>query len=1207
MIINDIFQKDINRSINGVIKVMQDDEAAIQQELSEYVVTRELQGHFAHFFESYSRALDVPTDKIGVWISGFFGSGKSHFLKMLSYLLSNKVVDGKPAIDYFDGKVRDALVYENMRRCAEVSTETILFNADAKGGQLKGGDAARTALLRVFECVFYENQGFFGENLKIAKLEQYVDSLGKTQQFRETFERINGGAWVKRRRSCAKGYHSDALVETMKTVLGWSDNEARHWLTVKDDDPLSIDAFAEEVNEYCEARAAEHGGQFRLLFMADEVGQFIGDDQSLMLSLQTIVEEFGARCGGRVWVMVTSQEAIDEVTMIVGDDFSKIQGRFNTRLSLSSSSVDEVIKRRVLEKTEAAELTLAQEYAQQSAVLKNLFTFEESRGDLVGYASQADFTESYPFVNYQFKVLPDVMTEIRKHGVKAAHMSTGERSMLSAFQESAQAVQGEGVTTLVPFWRFFDTISKDLDHGIIQVVVRASEAAEAGRGLMPEDVRLLKLLYLIRYINYIKATVNNLTILMTDDMGVDKVALREQVKASLDRLVHENYVARQGDAYNFLTDEEQEIAREIAETQVDSAEVIETIKKNLFAGIYTPTALKRGANDFPFDRCVDDSMYGNAQNGMRLNVVTLANDLSRASDNELVAKSSGQAIVVLDNDKDYYDVLLGVAKVRKYIKTKNPSQLPPSTQDIVKGKLNQANFDEREASKLLEDAVANANCYVDGAAIKVRTASARGVFDEVLGRLAESVYSKASYITDPVTGDGDIVRILNEAQQGIEGWGGANEQACREVADYLAVRARIHQQTTMDDVQRRFQGAPYGWREIDIAATVARLLAAQEATILYGGTIVATDNRNITSYLRKRTEIGKVEVKRREKLNERLLKDCRDILSEFTGARDIPADEDGLVRRVKSELAEAIGQCQQLLRTHYSGMPAYPYPYKQAVEDGVHVLMQVQQQQNDPEALLRAFQKAEDDLLNFAEAKGDVDAFFPNQQRLFDESAKLLASIAEEGDSMEGDGDAQDAITQVKAILQSPKPAIPQLNNLNNRIRDAHDKVVAAHRADFLDALDREIHGLEHYAADQTEQPEAAKAAFLKAQVALEDLKTQAHAKNTAQAIDALCFRLEQKAREAKRAIDAAVEEAKAKAAREISVPHETASGEIVNNVYQKSQVSPVSKPRVKEIKRGDVLPRKTLRSRADVDACVEAVRAKLLEILDDNDAISLN
>lgn len=1206
MIIRDMFEKDINRSINGVIKVSQDDERSIKQELSEYVVTRELQGHFAHFFESYSRALDVPTDKIGVWISGFFGSGKSHFLKMLSYLLSNKVVDGRPSIDYFKGKIKDEMVYASMCRCAEVPTEAILFNVDNKGAHWKSGDTARTALLRAFERVFYENCGFFGEDLRLAKLEAFIDEQGKTQQFRDAFERINGGAWVESRDTYS--YYRDDIVEVLQQVLGWSEQAASSWFDGEEDDVIAIDTFAKQVNDYCEARAAEHGGQFRLLFMADEVGQFIGDDQSLMLNLQTVVEEFGSRCGGRVWVMVTSQEAIDEVALIVGDDFSKIQGRFNTRLSLSSSSVDEVIKRRVLEKTEPAELALAQEYAQQSAVLKNLFTFEESRGDLVGYASQADFTESYPFVNYQFKVLPDVMTEIRKHGVKAAHMSTGERSMLSAFQESAQAVQGEGVTTLVPFWRFFDTISKDLDHGIIQVIVRAGEAAEAGRGLMPEDVRLLKLLYLIRYINYIKATVNNLTILMTDDMGVDKVALREQVKASLDRLVRENYVARQGDAYNFLTDEEQEIAREIAETQVDSAEVIEAIKKALFAGIYTQTALNCGSNNFPIDRCVDDSMYGNAQNGMKLNVLTLANDLSQASENELVARSSGQAIVVLDNDKDYYDVLLDVAKVRKYTRSKIIAQLPPSTQDIIKGKQNQARFDEKEATRLLEDAVANATCYVNGSVATARATNAKAVFDEVLGKLAESVYSKAAYITAPVKSDGDIVRILRgQAEQGIEGMGGANEQACKEIADHLAVQDRIHQASTMEDVQRKFQGAPYGWREIDVAATVARLVASQDATVVYAGQIVAADDRRMLDCLRNRREVAKAQIKRRVKMNERLLKDCRDILSEFTGARDIPADEDGLVRRVKSELAEAIGQCQQLLRTHYSGMPAYPYPYKQAVEDGVHVLMQVQQQQNDPEALLRAFQKAEDDLLDFAEVKGDVDAFFPNQQRLFDESAKLLASIAEEGDSMEGDGDAQDAITQVKAILQSPKPAIPQLNNLNNRIRDAHDKVVAAHRADFLDALDREIQGLEHYAADQAEQPETAKAAFLKAQVALEDLKTQAHAKNTAQAIDALCFRLEQKAREAKRAIDAAVEEAKAKAAREISVPHETASGEIVNNVYQKSQVSPVSKPRVKEIKRGDVLPRKTLRSRADVDACVEAVRAKLLEILDDNDAISLN
>ena len=122
MQISNLFAKDINRSINGVIKVNQDDTESMRQELSEYVITSELSRHFSDFFEVYDRAIDVPTDKIGVWISGFFGSGKSHFLKMLSYLLSNKVVDGMPAIEYFDGKVADPMIYSQMKRASSIPT-----------------------------------------------------------------------------------------------------------------------------------------------------------------------------------------------------------------------------------------------------------------------------------------------------------------------------------------------------------------------------------------------------------------------------------------------------------------------------------------------------------------------------------------------------------------------------------------------------------------------------------------------------------------------------------------------------------------------------------------------------------------------------------------------------------------------------------------------------------------------------------------------------------------------------------------------------------------------------------------------------------------------------------------------------------------------------------------------------------------------------
>ena len=90
--LQDLYKKNIDREIQGVIKV--DDEGFIQQELDEYVVTDEILKHFRLFFSSYNTSIDQRTEKNGVWISGFFGSGKSHFLKILSYILDNREVGG---------------------------------------------------------------------------------------------------------------------------------------------------------------------------------------------------------------------------------------------------------------------------------------------------------------------------------------------------------------------------------------------------------------------------------------------------------------------------------------------------------------------------------------------------------------------------------------------------------------------------------------------------------------------------------------------------------------------------------------------------------------------------------------------------------------------------------------------------------------------------------------------------------------------------------------------------------------------------------------------------------------------------------------------------------------------------------------------------------------------------------------------------------
>ncbi len=1215
-IIRDLFAKDINRSINGVVKVQDSKDGSIRQELDEYVVTRELQRHFATFFKAYGDAIDVPTDKIGVWISGFFGSGKSHFLKMLSYLLENRQIGGKSAIRYFDGKIVDPMVEAAMERACSVSTQAILFNIDSKAGQWKQGDTAPTALLRGFERMFYEARGFYGEDLKLAKLEEHIDSLGKTQEFREAFERVNGESWLQTRDTYS--YFEDDVVEVLQSVLGMSEKAAWNWLEGSEDEVLAPDVFAKKVKDYVDAQAAAHGGNYRLLFMVDEVGQFITNDRdpSLMLSLQTIVEELGAACGGRVWVMVTSQEAIDNLSLPVGNDFSKIQGRFNTRLSLSSSSVDEVIQRRVLEKTAPAADTLAQLYKQDSAVLKNNFTFEESRADLAGYANAKEFVASYPFVSYQFKLLPDVMTEVRKHGVKAKHMSTGERSMLSAFQESAQAIQHEQTGALVPFWRFFDTISKDLEHGVIQVVVCAERASENAEGLESYDVRVLKLLYLIRYIGYVKASVENISIFMIDSLDVDKRALKDRVKESLARLERENYVARQGDTYSFLTDEEQEIAQEIAQTPIDNAKVIESIKKRLFDSIYTARKLNRGTNDFPFDRYVDGSIHGSNMGGMELSVVTMASDLGRADDAELALKSVDKAIVALSDEVDYWAPLVNAAKICMYAQTRNLQELPPSTRQIVEAKMREKDFNEKEADVLLSEAVLHARCAVDGRMVEVRAAKPAQVFEQVLAQLCDVIFSKAGYIGAPVKDDSDIRSTLaGNIQTGLDGMDAGNARALKEVEDYLRVQHQRHLDTAMGDIQRKYQQKPYGWREINIANVVAQLVVEQRAQVLFGGQTVQADDSRMVALLRK--DADKAQVRLRMRMSDRLLRATGELMCDLFDLKTVPSNEDKLVAELKERLEGLREACLAMARDYYTGIkPAYPYPGEDECEKMRSEVADVLKDQNEAEAFLTTFTKHEERLLDAKEDFDKVVEFFESNQRTaFDHARDFLnrtEGIEYASDDIPG---AVENVATVREILKDPKPygRIKDLQPLMDPVEDDMKKLLGIRRNEFLCRIESDLQDLRAQAESQKGFVNQAKDAIADAGTKYESFKNRAHSAQSLNELSVVATNWGDWLSAAANEMYDAVDEARVRMNNERRTTEVMSTGEVVKKVSNKGAASsapvPAPKPqrKIKTVRRADLAKPSRLLSAEDVERYVDDLRSRLMQALAANDEIRIN
>ena len=582
MRIQNLFQKDIFRPINGVVKADQLDESSVWQELEEFVVTKELDQHLRRFFSSYCEALDKTGDpdvagRIGVWVSGFFGSGKSHFIKVLSYLLNNTehTHDGQTrrAVEFFDPKIKDAMLLGDIKRAVASDTDIILFNIDNKADNRAGRDA----ILAVFLKVLNELQGYSGDHPHIAHMERYLESQAKLQDFHDTYQTLTGTRWADERD--VYEFRRDEVIKALAQTLGQSEQSCQKWIDGAEDNfALTIENFCKWVKDYLDTQGVDH----RLVFLVDEVGQFIGTDTHLMLNLQTITEELGTVCLGRAWVVVTSQEDIDavlgEMQGTRANDFSKIQGRFRTRLSLSSANVDEVIQERLLTKREEVRADLEAEYAKQRDILKNQLSFRDVGTTFPEFKDADDFVRNYPFVPYQFKLLQKIFESIRKAGATGLHLAQGERSLLDAFQHAGQSVSDMEVGILVPLYRFYPSIESFLDTTVKRTIDQARDNAS----LEDFDTKLLEVLFLIRYIDEVKGNVDNLVTLCLEHIDADRLALRKTIEASLQRLERETLVNRSGDIYFFLTSEERDINREIKNVELSTAEEAKFVGELVF-------------------------------------------------------------------------------------------------------------------------------------------------------------------------------------------------------------------------------------------------------------------------------------------------------------------------------------------------------------------------------------------------------------------------------------------------------------------------------------------------------------------------------------------------------------------------------------------------------------------------------------------------
>ncbi|MGF6906029.1 BREX system P-loop protein BrxC [Fusobacterium sp. PH5-44] len=1028
--IKDLFKKDITRKINGVVKADQTEESVVITELEEYVVTEELRKHFTELFDKYVDSLNSRTEDIGVWISGFYGSGKSHFLKMIGRILENKEYNGKKVTDFFKDKIKDSILQGNLEKVSDVPTDVILFNVDNVSDQdtHQNKDSIVIAFLKNFNGYL----GFSKDDLKIAEFERDLWERGILDEFKLEFEKESGKSWKEGSRIL--DFHADEFLDVVEKMNIRSREAATIWLEKDVKKSESVESFTELLESYLKKKDKKH----RIVFLVDEIGQYIGSDSRLMLNLQTLVETLGVKFQGRVWVGVTSQQKIDEV--IEGNknkrnDFSKIQDRFKTMLALSSGNIDEVIKKRLLEKKEIDKEEIEKSYDKKRIEIENLINFTGKGQTQIIYKDKLDFAETYPFVGYQFYLLQKVFERIREMGHSGQHMSRGERSLLSSFQEAAIRVADKDVGILVPFNYFYESIEQFLED------IARRPFIHAKNNLKIDDFSLevLKLLFLLRGNKDVESNISNLVSFMVDSIDCDRIGLESQIKKALDILEREILIQKDGDQYYFLTNEEQDINREINQEEVDAIDISKAIDSFIFGEIFTKNTIvmEDTGNKYDFTRNIDDDSFGKSTG--QLNIVIFTPNADNYENVQLIGIRSEYDLIVRlpESKKSYLDEIKQSLKVESFIK-RSSRESKDSVREILMAKERENVVRKRRIKNEIEEVLSEADVFVGGHKFLIKARDGAKVIEESLKGAADYRFKFAKLVKLPYD-ESRIRGILDTTFEGANMLfdinndleSNQNVAAIKEVLERLKLQKNRDITCTVKTLGEYFIGAPYGWDQFTVNGIIAELWIYKNINLSESKEAINNPSklRELLTKTQTRT-LERIEVTLKEEIDIELIKKVNNLLKKLFGldeSKGITPDSP------KEQLFEILNKKQDLgkyLKEYHYGIS---YPGEKELSNWISLISEVTTSKEKPEKILKLFLDMEDELLESLERKDVVADFFDTTKReKYDIAIKMKKKIAENVDSI-GSLQEKDAYKKIVEILDS--------KNMYSRLREIDDLI----------------------------------------------------------------------------------------------------------------------------------------------------------------------
>ncbi len=837
MKLKELYSKPINRAVNPAVSATKFDPETERIEIQEYVFTDEIMNGLFRILDAIKN--NRPYDHVGIWIDGYYGSGKSHFLKFLDYCITprtsedaiQRFLDAVKAIDPMDDKHNLGFDYDQLLSIANwlkrATIDTCIFNLETS---YDNSTDKKKAFLHVFWNEFNGKRGFNKFNITLAQnLEKPLEEKGVFEAFKQRIMEEAEADWND------PGVAADIIDNELDWVLGIAaelaptlDKESIRERIIKRDTNMSIDRFGMELASYLK----DKGDDYRLILLADEVSQFINKERDRYLNLQEIITKLSEACDNKVWVACTAQQDLSEIMddchiAEEKDKEGKIKGRFEVKVSLKGTQPEVITQKRILDKKDEVRTVLEALYDKQKAAFGLQFKLPNSYSS---YDSKENFVAYYPFVPYQFNLIMQVFNSFLNLGYVAKEVKGNERSIIKVIHSTAKTNAEAEVGKFVSFDELYNNMFEEgLQARGQKAVTNAINMARTYERDPKLAVRVANVLFMICNISQtdqllFPSSVDNVTSLLVNEFNTPRLTIKNEVEKIVEFLCDNNIIRReQGkagapDTYSFYSEEEMKVAQLIQSQTPDNNTQAEQLKDIFFKYI---SALKNkeqyGTRTFSVGATIKQRNFMSNNPDI---VIDFVMDVDYDSPDQYALQNQPNHMAYyvgrqFHDNKRLFNAFYWYCQLNSYMATPAMTEENANTRKEFEKRATEL-FDSLiapEFQKILDTCpIISGFTIIDDTVLGQKKGSDR--YHLAVEKHLAGIYTKANLIGGNIPRTTDLLKkaILRPIQPGdYEGLNEALSTPENEVEIYLNKQGI---DVNIADVLTKFSKAPYGWDNI---------------------------------------------------------------------------------------------------------------------------------------------------------------------------------------------------------------------------------------------------------------------------------------------------------------------------------------------------------------------------------------------------------